>query len=183
MFIFVYYKYCKQCLPGSPSFLTWFVASFWNIYLSRGQINQTFLMALAILSWWEWLAQLKTISNMFPSMFVVLVLLHFHLDRLELIDWLIRIFLFLPLSLRAPSFSSFFSFSFKQDMSKWYFSQSKSSTPISVLSKLPPLQSGNDSTLSPSTSQAAVWEQRARGGSWALHPEQTWVGHPVEGEV
>ena len=45
----------------------------------------------------------------------------------------------------------------------WYFSQSKSSTPISVLSKVPPLQSRNDSTLFPSKSQGAVWEQRARG--------------------
>ena len=96
-------------------------------------------------------------------MFVVLVL-HFHLDPLELIDWLIRVFLFLPLSLHPPFLFSFCSFSsFKQDMFNWYFSQSKSRTPISVLSKLPPLQSGNDSTLSPSKSQAAVWEQRVRG--------------------
>ena len=34
-------------------------------------------------------------------------------------------------------------------MFKWYFSQSKSSTPISRLPKVPPLQSGNDSTLFP----------------------------------
>ena len=35
-------------------------------------------------------------------MFLVLFLLHFHLDPLELIDCLIRIFLFLPLSLHPP---------------------------------------------------------------------------------
>ena len=180
MFIFVYYKYCKQCLPGSPSFLTWFVASFWNIYLSRGQINQTFLMALAILSWWEWLAQLKTISNMFPSMFVVLVLLHFHLDRLELIDWLIRIFLFLPLP-PSPPLSSFPPWHLllfcllliRKNIFNGYISQSHMNAPFYVPSKEHSLQSGYDSSLFPSQSfrqQLGSREQEA-GESWAAHPD------------
>ena len=135
-------------------------------------------MAPAIVSWWEWFPQHKIIFNTFSSMFLVLFLLHFHLDPLEFIDWLIRIFLFLPLSLHPPFLFSFSFSSFKQDMFKWYLSQSKSSTPISRLPKVPPLQSGNDSTLFPSKSQAAVWEQRER--SWRKlvpipRPDLNWT--------
>ena len=119
-------------------------------------------MTRAIVSWWEWFPQLKIIFNIFYNMFLVLFLLHFHLDPLELIDWLDSFCFFLFLFIPPSFFPSPSPHSSRTCLSGTFLSQ-RVAHPFLCFQKC--FHCSQEMTLRffPSKTQGAVWEQRARG--------------------